>query len=96
MIFCLQVLFSEVVRGRLLTEARWWAGARGGLQSLYPPQRAARLASDIAALAAPPEGPGEDTPRPQTLPLPLDQLRLIVTGKGSRSSALCSVWLMLH
>lgn len=81
-----QVLFREGVRGRLLTEARWWAGARGSLRSLYPPQRAARLASDMAALDASPHRPGEDAAPSQAQPSPLDQLRLIVTGRRRPSA----------
>ncbi len=96
-----QVLFREAVRGRLLTEARWWAAARESLGSKYPPPRAARLAAE---LAAPPDtggeasleggssdggGGGGATPRGDAAPQPLQQLRLLVTG--APSSALCLV-----
>lgn len=42
------MLFREDVAGRLQMEARWWGGAHGGLGSLYPPHRAARLTADLA------------------------------------------------
>lgn len=100
----LQVLYDEAVRGRLLTEARWWSTQRSALQSLYPPKRASRLARDLADTAATADLQGSEDSISDTLHSPLGRLRLITTGPSasfllhpmSSCSSVCTQRFLMH
>ena len=64
---CLQIMFADALKSRLIAEERWLEGGTRG----YPLARAAALAIDVRTLTAA-ASPGR--------PSQLDQMRLILTG----------------